>query len=90
MKKTLESVYSDKCFVIPMADIQHIEKNYHNYNSANGKIRKGDLSGIVIITKHTRWDMEADTWANNIWLPAENALKFLDAWYLYRHKLESI
>ncbi len=87
--KTLESVYSDKCFVIPMADVQHIEKEYHTHDLVDGT-KEGDFLGIIIITKHTRWDMEADTWANNIWLPAKNALKFLEAWYLYRHKLESI
>ena len=89
MEKTYESIYSDKCFVIPMADVQHIIKRYHNYNSANGKIKIGDFSGAEIITKHTRWDMEADYWANSIWLPSESAIAFLEAWYLYRHKLES-
>ena len=89
MEKIVKSIYTDKCFVIPMADVQHIEKQYYNYDSADGKIKSGGLSGIIVITKHTRWDMEVDTWANNIWLPTESALKFLDTWYFYRHEIDN-
>ncbi len=44
--------------------------------------------GLLIITKHTRWDMEADTWANNAYLPKEDAIKFLESWTFYRHEIE--
>ena len=89
MGKVSESIYCDGDVVIPMADVQHIEKRYENYNSADGKIKKGDLQGSLVITKHTRWDMEADCWANNIWLSAEQTPKFLNTWCTYRHELES-
>lgn len=89
MKHILDSIYSDKCFVIPMADVQHIEKQYHTCNLADGT-KKGDLAGIIIITKHTHWNIEADVWDNNIWLPARSALKFMEAWYYYRHTLDQL
>ena len=71
-----ESIFSGKTTVIPMADVQHIEKH------PNG--------GCKVITKHTRWDMEADTWANNIWLDTEEAVEFKKAWCLYRGELEGL
>ena len=87
MGNVTESIYSDGKIVIPMADVQHIEKQFHSCDLANGK-KKGDLQGSMIITRHTRWDMEADVWANNIWLSADQTEKFLSAWCTYRHELE--
>ena len=87
MNNVTESIFSGKSAVIPMADVQHIEKQYHSCDLVGGT-KKGDLQGSMIITKHTRWDMEADTWANNIWLGAEETHKFLKAWCRYRHELE--
>ena len=78
MGKVSESIFSGKSTIIPMADVQHIEKQFY----------KNDFAGISIITKHTRWDMEADIWANNIYLPKEEAEKFIKAWCFYRHELE--
>ena len=87
MGKVSESIFTCKSTIIPMADVQHIEKQYHNCDLVGGT-KKGDFSGAMIITKHTRWDMEADTWANNIYLSAADALKFIHAWCYYRHELE--
>ena len=87
MGKASESIYSDGKVVIPMADVQHIEKSFHNCDLVDGT-KKGDLQGAMVITKHTRWDMEADCWANNIWLSAKQVSLFLKAWCFYRHELE--
>ena len=84
MGKVSESIYSDGHIVIPMADVQHIEKEYYSIGT-----QKGELMGAMVITKHTRWDTEADCWANNIWLSAEQTTKFLKAWCFYRHELEA-
>ena len=70
-----ESIFSGKTTIIPMADVQHIEKH--------------EL-GIKVITRHTRWDMEADTWANNIWLGEEEGKSFRQAWCHYRAEFEGI
>ena len=88
MKTVSESIFSGKTTVIPMADVQHIEKRYHNCDLVSGP-KNGDLMGIMIITKHTRWDMDADTWANNIWLGKEEADSFMRCWCDYRAELEA-
>ena len=88
MGNVTESIFSDGSVVIPMADVQHVEKRYHNMDLASGQ-KKGDLLGSMVITKHTRWDMDADTWANNIWLSADQTVRFLSAWCMYRHELEN-
>jgi len=88
MSKTAsESIFSSKSLLIPMADVQHIEKQYHSCDLVNGT-KKGELMGLLIITKHTRWDMDADTWANNIWISKDDAESFLQAYCFYRHELE--
>ena len=87
MGKVSESIFSGKTMVIAMADVQHVEKSFEDRDMLSGA-KKGDLSGCQVITKHTRWDMEADTWANAIWLPKEQTERFLSAWCHYRAELE--
>ena len=86
-KMITESIFTCKSAVIPMADVQHIEKQYQTVDLVNGA-KKGDLSGIIIVTKHTTWDTENDFWANNIWLSAAEAESFIKAWCNYRRELE--
>lgn len=73
--KVTESIYDGQSVVVPLADVQHIEK--HN------------PGGIIVVTKHTRWDAETDGWANNIWIDKDEAPKFLAAWCRYRSELEA-
>lgn len=73
--KISESIYDGETCVVPMADVQHIEKL---------------KLGINIITKHTRWDMDADVWANSIFLSKEHAKGFLRSWCEYRAELEGL
>ena len=87
MGNVSESIYSSKSLTIPMADVQHIEKQYHSCDLANGT-KKGDLQGALVITKHTKWSFEFDTWENPIWLTTEELNKFSKAWCFYRHQLE--
>lgn len=88
MGKVTESIFSDKHIVIPMADVQHIEKEYHSYDLMDGT-KKGDFMGATVITKHTRWDMDCDAWANPIWLSGDLGKRFIRAWCQYRSELES-
>lgn len=84
-KKVTESIFSGRT-VIPMADVQHIEKHW-----IKGNTDKNNPDGILIITKHTKWSREIDTWENNIYLSfsGENeAAAFLSAWCQYRYELE--
>lgn len=84
MKSVSESIFSGQTTVIPMADVQHIERHWYPSDEKT----KDNYRGIKVITKHTRWDMEAATWANNIYLDRQEGDAFLKAWCMYRHELE--
>ena len=73
-----ESIWDSGSLVVPMADVQHIEKLTH----------EGQPNGLWLITKHTRWDFERDMWNNPIYIPAAKAADFLRDWCMYRHELE--
>lgn len=70
-----ESIYSGNGVIVPLADVQHIE--LHNER------------GLIVVTKHTRWDCERDVWANNIWIDKAEADAFKAAWCRYRSELEA-
>jgi hypothetical protein len=76
MTKTVaESIYSGKGVIVPLADVQHIETR--------------NPLGLIVVTKHTRWDFERDKWANNIWIDGDEAEQFKRAWFRYRSELEA-
>lgn len=75
MGKVTESIYSSKSVIVPLADVQHIEK------WAGGQ--------LVVVTKHTTWDFDHDAWANNISISAGEADGFRAAWCRYRSELEA-
>jgi hypothetical protein len=75
MGQVTESIYSSPSLTIPLADVQHIEK--HN------------PGGLIVVTKHTRWDCDRDVWANNIWIDKAEAPGFMSAWCHYRSELEA-
>lgn len=75
MGKVAESIYSGKKLIVPLADVQHIET--HN------------PGGLIVVTKHTRWDCDRDVWANNIWIDNSEAEAFKTAWCQYRSELEA-
>ena len=70
-----ESIYSGKSAIVPLADVQHIDKS--------------NKLGLIVVTKHTRWDFERDFWANNIWIDGAEAGAFMTAWCRYRAELEA-
>lgn len=70
-----ESIYSGKSVVVPMADVQHIERT--------------NPLGLIVVTKHTRWDNEGGGWANGIWIDKAEADGFMRAWCNYRAELEA-
>jgi hypothetical protein len=74
MGTVTESIYSGKAVIVPLADVQHIET--HN------------PLGLIVVTRHTRWDCERDVWANSIWINADEADAFKAAWCRYRSELE--
>lgn len=81
-RKITETVFSSGDVVIPMVDVQHIEKL-----SLNGK-----SNGILVITKHTSWNFENDTWENPIYISTIDGKdkKFLEAWCYYRYECDGM
>ena len=79
-----ESIFSGKTTIIPMADVQHIEKLWHTSDEKT----RDNYRGIKVITKHTRWDIEAGSWVNNIYLDRQEGDDFLKAWCIYRNEIE--
>jgi hypothetical protein len=75
MNTVTESIYSGKSVIVPLADVQHIERH------------PGDA--IYVVTKHSRWDVEHDIWANAIWINAPESIEFRSAWCRYRSELEA-
>lgn len=75
MNTVTESIYSGNTVIVPLADVQHIETT--------------NPLGLIVVTKHTRWDKETDFWANNIWIDAREAEAFKAAWCRYRSELEA-
>jgi hypothetical protein len=75
MHTVTESIYSGKSVIVPLADVQHIET--HN------------PSGLIVVTKHTRWDSDTGSWANNLWIDGSEANEFKSAWCRYRSELEA-
>lgn len=75
MGKVTESIFNGRTQIVPLAEVQHIERE------KNG--------GLVVITKHTRWDAAADFWANNIYIEAREAEAFTSAFCRYRSELEA-
>lgn len=86
-KEVTESIYSGRTVVVPLADVQHIEKSFFSTDQASGQ-KKGDICGYSIITKHTSYDADNSEWANNIYLPKAEGDDFLAAWCRYRYELE--
>lgn len=84
MSKVSESIWSGKTDIIPMADVQNIEKVFDRNNDG----KRGSLKGIKIITKHTKYDDISGTWANAIWLGPEDGEIFIKDWCFYRFELE--
>jgi hypothetical protein len=76
--KATESIFSGSSVIVPLADVQHIER--HDKNS---------VPGIVVVTCHTKYNFEHDGWENAIWISEPEATSFRSAWCRYRSELEA-
>ena len=74
-----ESIFSGTSRVIPMADVQHIEK------------QGNPLAGILVVTDKTKWNFAEDQWENAIWISNSDkeAEQFIKAWCDYRCEAEN-
>lgn len=78
MSTVTESIFSGSSVIIPLADVQHIEK-WDDHS----------VPGIKVITCHTRWDFDSNEWSNSIWMSEPEATDFKAAWCRYRSELEA-
>ena len=84
--RVTESIYTGSVCIIPLAEVQHIEKQTRKpIHGEEGP----QPNGILVITSKTKWDTETDAWANSIWIQEEDAGNFLAAWCRYRTELEA-
>jgi len=75
-----ESIFSDDDLIIPMADVQHIEKLKLN----------GEPNGLWAITCHTKYNFDRDIWENPIYIPERIAGNFLLAWRTFRGEKDEV
>jgi hypothetical protein len=76
-----ETIYSGSSVAIPMCDVQHVE---------NLPVSGQPRTGIAVITRNTRWDVEHDCWANSIYIPEPEATRFLQAWCFFRSEIDPV
>lgn len=93
-----ESIFNGENVVVPMADVQHIEKHYegiYEVSSYGISHRTGTnydkLSGVQVIIDKTKWNFENDCWENPIWIGSTDnqAQEFISAWCYYRYEQEA-
>lgn len=70
-----ESIFDGKNVIVPMADVNHIEK------------RDG---GILVIMNGTRWNFVNDTWDGGVWIGEvdDQSKEFLKSWCYYRYEVD--
>lgn len=74
MSKISESIFDDGNVIIPMAEVQHIE-------------RRG-AGNLMVVMKSSTWNKDTDDYNNAVYLPASQAQNFKAAWCHYRAELE--
>ena len=81
MSNVTESIFDNGGVLIPMSDVSFVEYQTHPTIGKNG---------IFVITKNTRYDMKADTWANPCYIHEHNKEEFIKAYCRYRAELENL
>lgn len=81
MSKITESVWTSDRLLIPMADVQHIEKRSVNNPSKP--------MYLMVVMKSTRYDNTCSEWANAIYIEPEKAESFMRDWCNYRGELDN-
>lgn len=86
MGKATESIYDGLSCIVPLAEVQHIEKIKRGpYIGETGL----QPNGLHVITRMTTWCQQMDGWMNPIYIPTDEAAAFMAAWCRYRSEIES-
>jgi len=87
MGKVSESIFNGLDYVIPMADVSHIQRHWY---SGDTERTKENYRGLIVVTKFTTWDAATDGYNNSVYMSAgDEAKSFLKCWCNYRAELES-
>jgi hypothetical protein len=86
MGKATESIYDGKSCVVPLAEVQHIQKLKRGPYAGETGLQPG---GLHVITRMTTCNHELNEWENPIYIPQDEASSFLSAWCRYRSEIES-
>ena len=78
MGQVTESIYECSNAIIPLAEVQYMEKDK----------RANFIDGVNIILSGTTWNDEIGGWNNSPYLRGDEAKGFRKAWCRYRHELE--
>jgi hypothetical protein len=87
MSRATESIFSGKTVLVPMAEVQHVEKLVRKNRPTDTEIIP---NGLHLVTKHTNYNFHQDMWDNPIYIPESEAAEFLKAWQLYRSEIDDI
>ena len=77
--KITESIFSSDTLVVPLADVQHIEKRMLQ-----------DEEFLMVVMKSTRYNNQIGEWDNAVYIPTRLTPSFLKSWCSYRHELEGV
>jgi len=75
IRTVTESIFNYMGYVIPLAEVQHIEP-------------RGE-DGKMVVFKSSTYNSEFDDYNNGVYLDKKSAEAFLSAWCRYRSELES-
>lgn len=86
MGKATESIYDGLSCVVPLAEVQHIEKVKRGpYPGETGP----QPNGLHVITRMTTWSQGMDGWQNPVYVPKDESELFMAAWCRYRAEIEA-
>lgn len=87
MGKVSESIFDGPNYIIPMADVSHIQRHWY---TSDVERTKENYRGLIVVTKYATWDAATDGYNNSVYISnGEEAKSFLECWCKYRSELES-
>lgn len=85
MGKATESIYDGKRCIVPLAEVQHVEKVKRGpYPGETGL----QPNGLHVITRMTMSSGTSNEWLNPIYIEEDEAAVFLLAWCRYRSETD--
>jgi hypothetical protein len=84
----MNSIYTGKGIIIPLADIQHCQPLFRSPYGAVPSEKGPQPNGLHVITGKTTYNRNVDDWENPAYVPQNEVEQFLEAWRAYRERVE--